>query len=188
MAQAAEELQGIALPPAGTYEIDPGHSSVEFVARHLLSKVRGRFTVFSGEVTIADRPQDSSVVAIAKTASIQTNQEMRDNHLRGVDFFDVENHPDLTFVSTSLRITGESAFELDGELTIKDTTRPVTFRGEYLGFGPGTQGESLIFASAKTTIAREDWGITWNVAVETGGFLVGKKVDIELDIEARLKA
>lgn len=186
MGQTPEELQGIALPPAGTYEIDPGHSSVEFIARHMLSKVRGRFTDFSGTVTIAERSADSSVVAVAKTASIQTNQEMRDNHLRGSDFFDIENHPELTFRSTGLRITGDATFELDGELTIKDTTKPVTFAGEYLGFGPGTQGESLLFASAKTTIAREDWGITWNVAIETGGFLVGKKVDIELDIEARL--
>ncbi len=188
MAQASQELQGIALPPAGTYEVDRAHSSVEFVARHMLSKVRGRFTDFTGTVEIAERPEASSVVAVAKTASVQTNQEMRDGHLKGEDFFDVAIYPELTFRSTSLRITGGSAFELDGDLTIKDVTKPVTFAGEFLGSGPNGQGELTIFASAKTTVQREDWGLTWNMAVETGGLLVGKKVDLELEIQANKKS
>ena len=182
--QAARNVDGIALPPAGTYEIDRGHTGVEFVARHMLSRVRGRFTDFEGTIEIAERPEDSKVRVEIKAASIQTNQDQRDEHLRSGDFLLANEHPTLVFESTAFRPTGDASFELDGNLTIKGTTRPVTLHGEYLGFGPDPMGNKVVTFSAKTTIAREDWDMTWNVAVETGGFLVGKKVDIELDIEA----
>jgi polyisoprenoid-binding protein YceI len=188
MAQTAREVEGLTLPQVGTYVVDPAHSSVEFVARHMLSKVRGRFTDPTATVVIAERPEDSSVIAAVKTASVQTNQEMRDNHLKGEDFFDVEKYPELSFRSTGVKITGDAQFELKGDLTIRDVTKPVTFRGEYLGFGPNPQGVPTIFFSAKTTVERENWGLNWNMAVETGGFLVGKKVDLELEIQANLQS
>jgi len=181
------EVNGIALPPAGSYHFDESHTTVGFVARHMLSKVHGRFTEFDGEVRVGDTIEDSSVTLEIKTASIQTDNEQRDGHLRGDDFLDVENFPNLTFASTALRVGSGSSFELDGRLTIRDVTRPVTLEGEFLGHGPGMQGGTLAAFSAHTTIDREDWDLTWNVAVETGGFLVGKKVDIVLDVELQLQ-
>jgi len=183
----SRSINGIQLPPAGAYAFDKSHTTLGFVARHMISKVRGRFTEFDGEVKIGQTVQDSSVTVEIKAASVNTDSEQRDGHLRGDDFFDVENHPNLTFTSTELRVGEGSAFELDGLLTIKDVTNPVTLQGEFLGTGPGMQGGTLAAFSAQTTINREDWDLTWNVAVETGGFLVGKKIDIVLDVELTLQ-
>ena len=180
-------VNGIELPPPGAYAFDKSHTTLGFVARHMLSKVRGRFTEFDGEVTVGDTIEDSSVTLEIKAASIQSDNEQRDGHLRGDDFLDVENYPTLTFASTALRVGTGNSFELDGRLTIRDVTRPVTLEGEFLGHGPGMQGGTLAAFSAQTTIDREDWDLTWNVAVETGGFLVGKKVDIVLDVELLLQ-
>lgn len=188
MAQAAREVpgtEGVQMPPAGSYELDVSHTSVEFVARHMLSKVRGRFTDFSGTVEVAERPEDSSVNVEIKTASIKTDTEKRDEHLKSGDFLLIEEYPTITFTSTAVRPTGGTSFELDGDLTIKGVTKPVTLSGEFLGTGPGMDGETpLLAASAKVTIEREDWGVNWNMAVETGGFLVSKKVDLEIEVEA----
>jgi len=180
-------VNGIELPPAGAYAFDKSHTTLGFVARHMISKVRGRFTDFDGEVTIGQSVQDSSVTVEIKAASVNTDSEQRDGHLRGDDFFDVEAYPTLTFSSTALRVGEGNRFELDGDLSIKDVTKPVTLHGEFLGSGPGLQGGTLAAFSAQTTINREDWGLTWNVAVETGGFLVGKKIDIVLDVELTLQ-
>ena len=180
-------INGIEIPPAGAYAFDKSHTTLGFVARHMLSKVRGRFTAFDGEVTIGQSVQDSSVRVEIRADSVSTDSEQRDGHLRGDDFFDVENHPNLTFTSTVLRVGEGSAFELDGQLTIKDVTKPVRLQGEFLGTGPGLQGGTLAAFSAKTRINREDWDLTWNVAVETGGLLVGKNVDIVLDVELLLE-
>ncbi len=187
MAQTAREYKGISIPPAGKWELDPAHTTLDFVARHMLTRVRGRFTEFSGAIEIGEKPGDTHVEAEIQAASIQTNTQMRDDHLRSGDFLEVEKYPVLAFRSTALRPTGGSEFELDGELTIKDITRPVTMKGEFLGWGPDHQGTPMLAASAKTTIEREDWDMTWNMVVETGGFLVGKKVDIEIEVEARLQ-
>lgn len=186
MAQAAREIEQVSYPPAGTYVLDPNHTAVEFVARHMLAKVRGRFTEFTGTVVVGETPEESSVEAEIQAGSVQSNSEMRDGHLKSGDFFDVGTYPTLRFRSTGVRPTGPTTFELDGELTIRDVTRPITLSGEFLGWGPNHQGTPTIFASARTTIAREDWGLTWNVAVETGGWLVGRKVDIEIEVEANL--
>jgi polyisoprenoid-binding protein YceI len=186
-AQAAvqgRDYQGVSIPPAGTYELDPTHTVVGFVARHMLSKVRGQFTEVTGAIEVGDSPEDSRVDVEVKTASITTHMEKRDQHLTSGDFLEVERHPVLTFTSTAMRPTGGTSFELDGDLTIKDITRPVTLSGEFLGWGPNMEGMPMLAASAKTTIDREDWGMTWNMAVETGGFLVGKKVDLEIEFEA----
>lgn len=172
------------LPPAGTYELDPTHSTIEFVARHMISKVRGRFTEFTGTVEVGDTPEASSVQVEVVASSVTTHMEQRDTHLKSGDFFDLETHPTFSFRSTAVRVTGDDTFELDGDLTIKDITNPVTFKGEYLGWGPDMEGNPLFAASAKTTVEREDWDMTWNMAVETGGFLVSKKVDIEIEVEA----
>jgi polyisoprenoid-binding protein YceI len=184
MAQAAMEIRRDQYPPAGRWEFDPAHTTAGFVARHMLTKVRGRFKEVSGSVEIGEGLEDSSVQVEIQAASIDTNQEMRDNHLRSPDFLDVEKFPVLSFRSTALRPTSDSEFELDGELTIKDVTRPVTLKGELLGWGAGMkEGQTVASFSAKTTIDREDWDMTWNMVVETGGFLVSKRVDLEIDAE-----
>jgi polyisoprenoid-binding protein YceI len=187
MAQRAfqgREFQGVSIPPVGTYELDPTHTVVGFVARHMLSKVRGQFTEVTGTIEVGESPQDSDVEVEVRTGSITTHTEKRDQHLMSGDFLEIEKHPVLTFKSTAVRPTGGTSFELDGDLTIKGITRPVTLSGEFLGWGPNMQGEPMLAASAKTTIDREDWDMTWNMAVEAGGFLVGKKVDLEIEVEA----
>jgi polyisoprenoid-binding protein YceI len=178
------EYRGVSIPPVGTYELDVSHSAVGFVARHMLSKVRGQFTEFTGTIEVGDSPEHSRVEVEVKTDSITTHTEKRDQHLMNGDFLEVEKHPVLAFTSTAVRPTGGTSFELDGDLTIKDITRPVTLSGEFLGWGPNMEGEPMFAASAKTTIDREDWDMTWNMAVEAGGFLVGKKVDLEIEVEA----
>ena len=178
------EYQGVSIPPVGTYELDPTHTVVGFVARHMLSKVRGQFTEFTGTIVVGDAPQDSRVDVEVKTGSITTHTEKRDQHLMSGDFLEIEKHPVLAFKSTAVRPMGGTSFEVDGNLTIKDITRLVTLAGEFLGWGPDMEGTPMFAASAKTTIDREDWGMTWNMAVEAGGFLVGKKVDLEIEVEA----
>jgi polyisoprenoid-binding protein YceI len=178
--------QGIALPPVGTYRFDKAHTELGFVARHMISKVRGRFTEFDGKIVIGDSLEDSYVEVEIDAASIWTNTGMRDDHLRGGDFLEAETYPKLTFRSTAVRPTGGTTFQLVGDLTIKDTTNEVVLDAEFLGFGPGSQGGTVVAFTAKTEIDREDWDMTWNMAVETGGLLVGKTVQIEIDVEALL--
>ncbi|HSD49249.1 MAG TPA: YceI family protein [Actinomycetota bacterium] len=178
--------QRVALPPVGTYAFDKAHAEVGFVARHMISRVRGRFTEFDGQITISETLEDSHVEVDIDASSIWTNQGMRDDHLRSGDFLEAETYPKLTFRSTAVRPTGGSTFQLVGDLTIKDTTNEVVLDAEFLGFGPGSQGGTVVAFTARTEIDREDWDMTWNVAVETGGLLVGKKVQIEIDVEALL--
>ncbi len=171
---------------AGTWTVDPSHSEVGFVVRHMMvSKVKGRFTGVSGTITVAENVLESSVQAAVDTASIDTRDENRDNHLRSADFFDAENYPQLTFRSTGIRPDGDD-FLLDGELTLHGTTRPVTFALEFNGAAanPLAEGRPTAGFSAETEISRKDFGLEWNVALETGGVLVGDKVKIVLEIEA----
>jgi polyisoprenoid-binding protein YceI len=185
MAQSARVVEGIEAPPAGKWELDGAHTSVGFVARHMLTKVRGRFTDFSGWIEVGERPEDSRVQVEVRTDSVQTNQEQRDEHMRSGDFFLADEYPVMTFTSTAFRPIGGTGFELDGDLTIRGITRPITLSGEFLGWGPSIDETPILSATASATANREDWGLTWNMVVETGGFLVGKKVDIEIDVEAR---
>jgi polyisoprenoid-binding protein YceI len=187
---AVREVEGVELPPAGTYAFDKTHTSIEFVARHMLSKVRGRFDGFDGKVVIGDSLEDSFAEVEIDAATIETKTEGRDNHLRSADFLDVETFPKLTFRSREIRPTGGSTFELVGDLTIKDVTREVVLEAEFLGVGQAPMpGAPLHVAfSASTEIEREDWDMTWNVAIETGGWLVGKKVRIEIETELQLQA
>jgi polyisoprenoid-binding protein YceI len=187
MAQAQRVIEGVEMPPAGTYVFDQAHTTIGFVARHMLSKVRGRFTDYDGQIVIGETPEDSSAKVTIQAASVTTDTQQRDDHLRSGDFFEVETYPTLSFESTAVRPTGGNTFELDGNLTIKDVTRPVTLRAEFSGWGPGMHDSTMAVFSAKTTVDRTDWDLTWNVAVETGGWLVGKKVDLEIETELLLK-
>ena len=176
---------GLTIPTAGTFVIDPAHTEVGFVARHLMvSKVRGSFTQVTGEVTIAEDPLASSVSASILAASIDTGVADRDNHLRSGDFLDVEKYPELTFRSTRLVQPKDNEFHLVGELTIRDVTREVTLDVEFDGVAVSPWGQEVVAFTATTEIDREDWGITWNQALEAGGVLVSKKVKIEISAEA----
>jgi polyisoprenoid-binding protein YceI len=181
---ATRTVDGAELPHPGRYVIDPSHSAVEFVVRHLgLAKVRGRFNSFTGEIVIGERPEDSSVSVDIDLASIDTREPNRDEHLRTNDFFDVPNHPNMTFRST--RVTGSGLnWKVEGDLTIKGTTKPVTLDVTFEGAGADPWGGNRIAFSATTEIDREEWGVNWNQALETGGFVVGKKVKLELEVEA----
>jgi len=169
--------------PTGTWEIDPSHSTVGFVARHLMvSKVRGRFASYQATIKIADDPLQSSVVVTIDAASIDTRDDNRDAHLRSPDFLDVEQYPTLTFESTAVRAAGED-YEVDGNLTIRDVTRPVTLQLEFTGVQDAFGGTRAGF-EAVTKFSRKDFGLTWNAALEGGGWVVGDNVTIELEIEA----
>lgn len=187
--EAVRMDEGVESPPAGTWVFDKAHTTVGFVARHMLSKVRGRFNEFDGKVVIGDGFEDSSVEIEIDAASVETKTDMRDNHLRSGDFFDVERFPKITFRSREVRPTGGNTFQLVGDLTIKDITREVVLDAEFLGWGPGAAADypSLAAFSASTEVDREDWDLTWNMAVETGGFLVGKRVKLEIDTELNLQ-
>ncbi len=185
MSITAERLvNGVEVPPAGTYVFDPAHTTVEFIGKHMFTKTRGRFTEAEGTIVIGGRPEDSSVEVTIKAASLQSNSEMRDGHLLGDDFLHVDAFPEITFVSTALRPGAGREFELDGDLTIKDVTRQVTLRGEFLGFAPDPFGKISAGFTATTSFEREDFDMTWNMALEAGGFLVGKTVTVEIEVEA----
>jgi polyisoprenoid-binding protein YceI len=185
MSDEVREIDGASIPPAGKYELDVSHTEVGFVARHMLTKVRGRFTEFSGIIEVGDTPETSSVEVEVKTDSVQTNFQQRDDHLRSADFFETDAHPVMTFRSTAIRHKDASSFEIDGDLTIRDVTKPITLEGEFLGWGKDPYENTFFAAEAKTTVEREDWDLTWNMAVETGGFLVSKKIDLVVDVEAK---
>jgi polyisoprenoid-binding protein YceI len=172
------------LPTPGRWQIDPSHSSVEFVVRHLMvAKVRGRFSEFSGDIHIGETPEESKVVVAIAPASISTGDEQRDGHLKSPDFFDVEQYPTITFASSGVRTVGDR-YALDGALTVHGEAKPVTLDLEYQGSITDPFGNDKAVFSASTEIDREDWGLTWNQALETGGVLVGKKARIEIEIEA----
>ena len=167
----------------GVWNVDPSHSIVGFTARHLMiTKVRGRFTSFTGTVTVADNPLDSKVEANVDLGSVTTGDDQRDGHLRSADFFDVDKHPTMTFTSTGIKQDGGD-YVLTGDLTVAGTTRSVDFELSFDGVQKDPWGGTRAGFTAETEISRKDWELTWNVALETGGVLVGDKVKIELDVE-----
>jgi polyisoprenoid-binding protein YceI len=178
---------GTALPTglvAGTYTIDPSHSEVGFVTRHaMVTKVRGRFTDLEGTLVFGDVVEASTATATLQVASVTTGSSDRDAHLRSPDFFDAETYPTIAFRSTGVRADGED-FLLDGELTIKDVTRAVTVAVEFGGAATDPFGFARAGFSGELEVDREDWGLTWNAALETGGVLVSKKVRLHLEISA----
>ena len=175
-------------PPAGVWKFDQAHTNLSFVARYLmLTKVRGGFRDFDGALHIEETPERSSVEVSINAASIDTGNETRDEHLRSPDFLDVERFPKLTFRSTKIERTGDTTLQVTGDLTIRDVTRPVVLDAEYEGATKGMRGDSRVAFSAKTDIDRENWGVMWNMALETGGVLVGKMVRLELEVQAILQ-
>jgi polyisoprenoid-binding protein YceI len=183
----AGTLTGIPGYVAGTWSIDPVHSEVGFAARHMMvSKVRGRFRTFSGQLVTGEDPLDSSVTAEIDMSSIDTGNEQRDGHIRSADFFEVENHPTMTYRSTGVRRQGDG-FVLDGELTIKGVTRQVPLSLELNGFGPDPYGGTRAGFSATGEINRSDFGVSFNAAMETGGVVVSEKITLHLEIEAVLQ-
>ncbi|MFF4544132.1 YceI family protein [Streptomyces sp. NPDC001406] len=177
-------VDGAELPAAGTWKVDPGHAEVGFMGRHfMLTKVRGRFTGVDATVRIGERPEDSRVTAVIDMASVESGDRTRDDHLRSGDFFDAEKHPQAVFESTSVTWNGKSG-RLDGILTIKGVTHPVSLDVDYLGYARDPWGGDRTVFSASGKINREDWGLTWNMALETGGILVSKEIELSLEIEA----
>jgi polyisoprenoid-binding protein YceI len=174
--------------PAGTWTLDPAHSSVGFTVRHMMvSKVRGKFTDYTADIVTGADPLQSSVNATIQMASIDTGDEGRDGHLRTNDFFDIEAHPTMTFTSTGITGSG-SDFKIAGDLTIKGVTKPVVFDLEYGGTGKDPWGNTRSGFTVTGSIDRKDFGMGFNAVLETGGIMVGEKVSIELDIEATLQA
>lgn len=174
---------GVEIPAAGTYALDASHTEVTAVARHLVfTKVRARFPEVSGTVVIGEDPTQSSATVEIAVASVDSRDAGRDEHLRSADFFDAENHPTITFTGTGVRRQGHD-WVLDGDLTILDTTKAVSLDVEYLGAVTDPWGGQRIAFSASVEVDREDWGLTWNMALETGGVVVSKKITIEIDTE-----
>jgi len=173
---------------AGTWTIDPSHSEVSFSVRHLMvSKVRGKFDKFEGAVTIAEDPLQSAVRVTIDPTSINTNEPNRDAHLRSADFFEVEKHPTWTFASTAVRPSGDH-FVVDGTLTLKGTTKPVSLKLEFNGTSGDPWGGTRAGFSAETEISRSDFGVDITMPLDGGGVVVGDKIKVTLEIEAVLKA
>ncbi|MFW5748834.1 MAG: YceI family protein [Chloroflexota bacterium] len=167
------------------WQYDPTHSGVTFAIKHMMiSTVRGSFNDVSATLNFdPENPADASVEAVIQVASIDTGTTDRDNHLRSADFFDVENYPTIIFKSTSVELQDNNVARVNGDLTIRGTTHPATLEVTYLGSGTNPYGIQVAGFEASTKINREDFGLTWNVALETGGILVGKDVKIELDVQ-----
>ena len=184
MTSALPELPHYAV---GTWTVDTVHSYVEFTVKHMMvSKVRGRFSTFTAEFTTAENPLESTVTATIDASSIDTNNEMRDNHIRSADFFDAANHPSITFSSTGVRFE-DGEFLVDGELTIRGVVKPATLVLDGPAFGPGPQGGVKAGFSASLEIDRHDFGVSYNGPVPGGGVAIGDRVQITLDIEADLQ-
>lgn len=180
-------VDGREVPATGTWNLDPTHLSVTFEARHMMiAKVRGAFTASTGMITVADALGNSSVDVTIDIASLDSGDEGRDTHLLSEDFLDVEQYPTMTFTGNNLEVVGDR-YRLDGELTIKDVTRPVSLDLEFTGAVIDPWGNARAAFAASTEIDRTDWGLTWNVPLETGGVLVSKMIKIVIDAEAVLR-
>jgi polyisoprenoid-binding protein YceI len=172
-----------------TLTIDKAHSEAAFVVRHLITKVRGRFTDFEGTVQFdPSHPEHSSAALIVQADSIDTGHPDRDAHLRSADFFDVARFPTLAFTSTEVTATGSNRFDVAGQLTIRGVSRSVVLPVTYLGSAVDPWGNERVGFEAELVLNRKDFGLTWNAALETGGFLVGDEVTIALSIQAIAKA
>ncbi len=170
----------------GTYTIDPAHTRIGFVARHaMVTKVRGAFNEFEGIAVLdGDNPANSTTKVTIKTASIDTRNAQRDEHLRGNDFLAMDSYPEITFVSTAVRQTGDTSFELTGDLTIRGVTNAVTIPVTYEGAATDPFGNLRVGFEGSVTINRKDYGVTWNAALETGGVLVSDKIVLEFEVSA----
>jgi polyisoprenoid-binding protein YceI len=170
----------------GDYQFDPAHTRIGFVARHaMVTSVRGSFREFEGTAHInAEDPTKSTAQVKINVASITTHQDQRDAHLRSPDFFDVEKYPEMTFSSTAVDQVDDDTYRMTGDLTVKDVTRPVTIEITYNGSAKDPFGNLRAGFEGKAQVNRKDWGLTWNAALETGGFLVSDKIRLEFDVSA----
>lgn len=168
-----------------SWKIDSVHTSVGFSVRHMMiTNVRGEFKEVSGSVEFnPEQPAKSTVDVEIKAASIDTREPDRDAHLKSPDFLDVGEYPRITFTSTNIDVTGENSGRVTGDLTIRDVTRPVTLAVEYTGISRSPWGTDVAGFTATASISRKDWDLTWNVALETGGVLVGDMIKITIDLE-----
>jgi polyisoprenoid-binding protein YceI len=172
---------------AGTWDIDPVHSHIGFVARHLMvSKVRGNFGKFEGQIVTAEDPLQSSATATIDTTSFDTGNEQRNGDIKGENFLDVANYPTMTYRSTGIRRQGDE-FVVDGDLTIKGVTHPVELSVEFNGFGPDPYGGTRAGLSATGEINRNDYGIDANMSLPTGGVVISEKIQLTIEVEATLK-
>ncbi|HEU4403374.1 MAG TPA: YceI family protein, partial [Candidatus Polarisedimenticolia bacterium] len=170
---------------ADTYTIDPEHTNIGFKVKHFFSKVPGRFNKFEGTMTLDQADLSKATVNVSiDAASIDTNEPARDKHLRSDAFFDVEKNPKITFQSTKVRPAGPNKLQIDGNLSIRGVTKPVTLDVDVLGFGPDAWGGYRGGFEAHTQINRLDYGVSWNDVVEGGGYILGNDVEITLNIEA----
>ena len=182
-------VNGAEYPAVGTYDIDVSHTRLGFAVRHMaVSKVRGEFKEFSGTLELAENPVDSKISVSIQAGTVETKDENRDNHLRTNDFFDVENHPTWTFTSTAIRPVSATEWNVDGDLTIRGVTKPVTLDATLEGVVKDPYGLHRVGFSATTSIDREDFGVSFNGVLEAGGVIVSKKVDIDLEVEATLRS
>jgi polyisoprenoid-binding protein YceI len=173
------------MPPQGTWKLDPNHTLIGAVARHLMvTKVRGKFDSFEGAVHIGATPEESWAELEIDAASIDTGVQQRDDHLRSGDFLDIENHPKITFRSTAVEVTGENTLRVVGDLTIRGITRSVPLDVTFEGMSPDPWGGTRAGFTISGKLVREDWDMTWNVPLETGGVLVSKTIDLEIEAQA----
>jgi polyisoprenoid-binding protein YceI len=195
--QTMTTAESIAAPHAGEqhgqvirWEIDRDHSDITFAIKHLMiSTVRGRFNAFQGYIDFnPDRPTEAAIYTEIDVASIDTGSPQRDEHLRSADFFDAETYPTITFVSQRVEPRRDNHFNVIGDLTMHGVTREVTLDAKFEGIGQDPWGNSRAAFTANTTVNREDFGLTWNAALETGGLMVGKDVKISLDIQTVRKS
>lgn len=183
------EASAIEIPGyvAGTWKLDPVHTYIGFTVKHMMvARVRGRFTEFEGAIVTAHDPLASTATVTIQAASIDTNQEFRDNHIRSADFFDADNHPAITFALQGLR-PGDEGFLIDGELTMRGVTKPITLSAEPPAIGPNGQGGTKAGFSMSGEIDRNEWGVSYNGPIPGGGSVISDKVQLVLDVEADLQ-
>jgi polyisoprenoid-binding protein YceI len=178
-------VNGLTLPSTGTFVLDKSHTEVGFIARHLMvSKVRGRFTDFEGTIVVADDPSESSVEVIIQAASINTNDENRDKHVRTNDFLSTDEFPALTFRSTKVELSSGGDWKVNGDLTVRGVTRPIVLDVQFEGVIQDPWGNQRLGFTASGEIDRNDFGVSFNAVLETGGFVVSPKVKLEIEAEA----
>jgi polyisoprenoid-binding protein YceI len=185
-AQAGTRMyEGVTIPVPGTFDLDPAHTTIGFSARHLMvSRVRGQFTDFTGSITVAEDPMASSAEATIKTASIDTRQPDRDAHLTSADFLEVEKYPDILFRTVRVTARQGGTFTILGDLTIKDVTREVELTLELEGVATTPYGKQVLGFSLTGEIDRDEFGITYNMVLETGGVMISKNIKIDITGEA----
>jgi polyisoprenoid-binding protein YceI len=185
---ATRKFNGAEYPAVGTYVIDPTHSEFGFAVRHMaVSKVRGRFSTFEGTLELTEDPADSKANVTIDATSVDTRDVNRDGHLKTNDFFDVENYPTWTFASTAIKAEGPTDFKVDGDLTIRGVTRPVTLDVSLEGVVNDPMGNHRVGFSASASINRDDFGVSFGAVMEAGGLVVAKKVDLQIELEAVLQ-